>query len=186
LSFVKISAMTIIWYLKEEIILYSDFSHIFGFLSESWYSRSHCNFTGQLRVSWKFFNYNFLTIDILFQRWYKSQYQIFIVKIVKWTRYLPIILVNICELLGNCSREAVTNGCKRNLQVYHRKAWYYEIKKRCGKITLLRHVNTISRLVTTVTNIITFTAFIYVTEVTQGPTENNSEHTACITHFRSF
>ena len=40
--------MNIIYYLKVEIILYSDFSHIFGVLSESWYSRSQCNFTGQL------------------------------------------------------------------------------------------------------------------------------------------
>lgn len=46
---------------------------------------------------------------------------------------------------------------------------YFEIKKRCGKNTVLRHVHTIFRPVTTVTNTITFTAFIYVTKVTQRP-----------------
>jgi hypothetical protein len=51
---------------------------------------------------------------------------------------------------------------------------------------VLLEVHTIFRLVATVTNIITYTSFIYVTEVTQRPTENNSEHTARITHFRSF
>ena len=65
--------------------------------------------------------------------------------------------------------KALNIWSKWKLPVYSRTAWYVEITKRWGK-TLYYVTYTLHSVLLPVTDILTFTAFIYVTKVTQSPT----------------